>query len=222
MRISNNIVLHYLQDLKPITGPDFNGASQYRLVLPLPEHAAASEECLYLAAPGEDYSLYPECGCLFLCSGALPSAEELRGNIAIGSDIPLYTLMARLNKLFLDLNDWYENMLRVAAAQQDIQEIIRLSEDVIGNYITVSDSALALVAHTANVTIDDPVIRALIEKGYHSEEAYQRFRAAIAHHSPRIGASITSKRASASARSTSSRRSTEMPEQMNSPPSTMR
>ena len=54
--------------------------------------------------------------------------------------------------------------------------MIDVSRDVLGNLITVTDSAYRLIAHTTGASTDDPVTNELIEKGFHGERALARFR----------------------------------------------
>jgi hypothetical protein len=51
-----------------------------------------------------------------------------------------------------------------------------MSEPVIGNFISISDSALSLIAYTKNISTDDPTSLFLIENGYHSEETIKQFK----------------------------------------------
>ncbi|MDR2354873.1 MAG: helix-turn-helix domain-containing protein [Clostridiales Family XIII bacterium] len=85
-------------------------------------------------------------------------------------------LFNELQDLFARLNDWYEDMQNAVILKKTVQDIIDMSERIIGNFISVSDSALALIAYTKNIPTDDPISLFLIENGYHSEEAFRKFR----------------------------------------------
>lgn len=174
MQISFNIVLHGLQDLLPVTGSDFNGSQRFRRVAPL--NAVSNEtDCLYVGSINS-WNGYPQSGCVLLAEDDYPIPENLGSNVVVFGDITAEQLVWRLSGFFLKISEWYENMLLAVASQKGVQEILTLSENIIGNFISVSDSALALVAYTKNTLVDDPIIEYLVENGYHSDESYKLFR----------------------------------------------
>lgn len=96
----------------------------------------------------------------------------------VSGDVTAEQLGWQMSSFFLKISEWYENMLLAVATQKGVQEIITLSENILGNFVSVSDSALALVAYTKNIVADDdPIIKSLIANGYHSDYAYNLFKA---------------------------------------------
>ena len=174
MRISFNIVLNELQDLLPVTGDKFDGSHSFRRVVPLKE-VSDGADCLYVGSI-RTWNGYPESGCVLLAEDNCAIPENLGGNVVVSGSITPEQLVWRMSEFFLKISEWYEDMLLVVASQKGVQEILTLSEKVIGNFISVSDSALALVAYTKNIIAADPIIEYLVENGYHSDDAYRRFK----------------------------------------------
>ena len=107
---------------------------------------------------------------------ARENAETLSGFIVINENLELEQLFSELQDTFVRLNNWYQSMQDAVIRQKSIQDIITLSESVIGNFISVSDSALTLVAYTKNIPTDDPTSLFLIKNGYHSDESIRKFK----------------------------------------------
>lgn len=175
MRISFNIVLNELQALLPVTGKDFDGSRCFRRAAMLTS-TADKDDCLYITS-AHNWNGYPESDCILLAESGFPVPENLGGNTIVFGSLTPEQLCGRISDFFLKISEWYENMLLAVASQNGVQELLTLSENVIGNFISVSDSALALVAYTKNIVADDdPIIKSLIENGYHSDYAYNRFK----------------------------------------------
>lgn len=177
MRISLNMFLHELRHFDTVTGTEFDGSKSFLRVAPLNLGIADGtvEDCLYVGTI-EDISKLPSCGGIILITSDKALPPSLGKSIFVRSDISCFELILRLNTYALTITQWYENMLMAIATQKGIQEILTLSEPVIGNFISVSDSALSLVAYTKNISVSDPVIEYLLANGYHSEETYKHFK----------------------------------------------
>lgn len=102
--------------------------------------------------------------------------EVLRGLIVINENISCRRIFARLQDLFYTVNEWVSTMRRYAYEKRPLQEILELSEPVIGNFISISDSALSLICYTRHIPVDDPVNVKLLANGFHPEETITAFR----------------------------------------------
>lgn len=102
--------------------------------------------------------------------------ELLSGMIIVNEDLDLVELFSEIQETFLQIIDWHRDMQDALINQKSIQDIISLSEPIIGNFISVSDSSLSLLAYTKNIKTDDPTSLFLIEHGYHSEEVVNKFK----------------------------------------------
>ena len=174
MQISYNIILDTLQDLSPIKGKDFDGSQQFLSLMPLTVSGSGIKP-LYIGKLSE-WNGQPTSSCLLLADGS-PVPDELGGNVVVSGDTTVEELARKLSEFFVKINEWYEKTLLAVATNKSIQEILTLSEPIIGNFISVSDSSLSLVGYTKNIIPDDPIIKSLIANGYHSDEAYKLFKA---------------------------------------------
>ena len=171
MQISYNIILDTLQDLSPIKGKDFDGSQQFLSLMPLTVSGSGIKP-LYIGKLSE-WNGQPTSSCLLLADGS-PVPDELGGNVVVSGDTTVEELARKLSEFFVKINEWYEKTLLAVATNKSIQEILTLSEPIIGNFISVSDSSLSLVGYTKNIIPDDPIIKSLIANGYHSDTSSSR------------------------------------------------
>ena len=73
------------------------------------------------------------------------------------------------------VSNWCSKMDEYLIKNRSIQDILSLSESVIGNTITISDSSFALVAYTEGIDCDCRLTSRLIKNGYHDQEAIDLF-----------------------------------------------
>lgn len=102
--------------------------------------------------------------------------DQTEGLILIEEKESPGRIFAQLQDLFCRINEWSAAMLRCAYERRPLQDILDLSEPVIGNFISVSDSALSLVCCTRHIKTDDPLSRKLVANGYHTEDTIRIFR----------------------------------------------
>ncbi|MCD7866079.1 MAG: helix-turn-helix domain-containing protein [Clostridiales bacterium] len=98
-----------------------------------------------------------------------------RGNMVILlTNLKLYELFNRVLQIFRNLREWDEAMSISTASNQGFQDLLDMSESMIGNHIDIMDATFKLLAYTRNVPIpDDPITVNLIEHGYHTEETIE-------------------------------------------------
>ena len=102
--------------------------------------------------------------------------ERLAGMIIINENIELDQMFSEIQDTFVLVNEWYQNMQDAVIRQKTMQDIITMSESVIGNFITVTDTAFSLLAYTKNLQTDDPLQSTLVKNGYHTEESIKVFK----------------------------------------------
>ena len=106
----------------------------------------------------------------------LPRDSAFLSNVILfDTDIDAVDFFILVQKVFEKYFDWCMKMDEYLIKNKSIQEILTLSEKIIGNYITISDSAFSLVAYTQGLTTDDPITVKLVEKGYHDQESINVF-----------------------------------------------
>ena len=141
------------------------GSTFRRLVIIPRDLTQALPDCLYVGIPdGRDARQKPDRRFLLL---HLPARQDQRqprkrgdvlsGLVIINENMDLAEHVFRAaGDLCPHINEWYQSMQDAVIRQKSLQEIITLSEGIIGNFISISDSALTLVAYTKNITTDDP------------------------------------------------------------------
>lgn len=102
--------------------------------------------------------------------------ESLRGLIVINQNISILDLMAHIQDLFFRIDSWQESMRKSVYEHRSLQSLLDLSEPILGNFISISDYSMSLMAYTRNIPIDDPVSVRLIKKGYHPVETTELLR----------------------------------------------
>lgn len=179
-----NIILDNLKQFKPsynpknIDNPVFKG-----IHLLNPESLDLSSEYLYLCTLSEAMKLNQESsGFYYLCIrdrfyDDLETDDDLMaGIININVNIDMASLFNYVQNIFISLNEWILQMQNSLINNKGLQDLMDLSEDVMGNHIVVLDPALKLLAYTKNIKTDDPVSVDLINYGYHTEENIKKFR----------------------------------------------
>jgi len=177
MRLSVNIAVDALQPFAPKVGRGVYRTKAFRKVSALRNETPFEDDCLYVGLLSERRASERITGCCVLIRNCDVSDNEIEAgsDIVVSRDASIPELIDTLRDLYILISEWYENMLLTAASQGSVQDILTLSESIIGNFISASDSALALIAYTKGIDIDDPVSNYLIEYGHHSEDSYKMF-----------------------------------------------
>ena len=106
----------------------------------------------------------------------LETEELLTNTIIINENMELDQLFTEVQDVFFGVNEWVREMQETVIRSKSLQDLLTLSEPVIGNTINISDSALTLLAHTFGISADDPITRALIDNGFHPEANLRLFK----------------------------------------------
>ena len=179
MYITLNLVL---ESLKPYAFRDHIGSGDLRFerLCLLPEEGADIDpEWLYVGGLADALALRSKGERFFcVCTGDEDGGPEsdLSGFIVVSGDISQYQVFSGLQDLFYRINEWTDRMHRCVYEKRPPQDVLDLSEPVIGNFISVSDSALSLVCCTRNIATDDPVSMELVRNGFHPEKTVEIFR----------------------------------------------
>lgn len=120
-------------------------------------------------------------GLYFLCIrdrmvDAREKPESMRGIMIIKRNIELRELLNEAQRIFVRISGWVIAMQRSVMKDEGIQELVTMSEGIIGNHIAVMDSTFKLMAYTKNIETDDPGTNSLIRLGYHPEETVRRLQ----------------------------------------------
>ena len=182
MELTLNILLDELSDCNPLCyikdkSRAFTGV---RLISPNPEKNPSNKlivcklsQALKAKGLGHEYSVAA------VIDSPLPRDSAILQNMVLfDTDLRPELFFIRVQSIFEKYSDWCFEMDQCLIKHRSIQDILTLSETVIGNYITISDSAFSLVAYTQNLKCDDDITRRLVEKGYHDQEAINIFNKA--------------------------------------------
>jgi len=104
-----------------------------------------------------------------------PKNVNENGTIICDYDGDILDFFAYVQASFALVTNWCSKMDEYLIRNRSIQDILALSESVIGNTITISDSSFALVAYTENIDCDCRLTSRLIKNGYHDQEAIDLF-----------------------------------------------
>lgn len=138
-----------------------------------------SPQNIYMCASRELDNTALESGCYFLCinkmSPALRSRCAGKRVVVIENDaITLASAFNTIQRLFTDLREWHQNMHVSLIKNNNVQELLKLSETAIGNPIALVDLGFKLLAHTDGIETDDEVYNDLIHHGYHTARNIDR------------------------------------------------
>ncbi len=183
MRITLDLVLEQLNRHSCQTFIQSGGSLSFERLCLLPERAEelapgrlyVGELSQALALRAQDTPFY--CVCVRDRVHDREETEEaLSGLIVVNENISQRRIYTELQDLFYTVSEWVNQMNRYAYEQRPLQDILELSEPVIGNFISISDSALSLMCYTSHIPIDDPLSVKLLANGFHPEETIAAFR----------------------------------------------
>jgi len=105
----------------------------------------------------------------------IPYDYSLHNTIVVDFSGDMIDFYSYIQSIFSHLFNWCAKMDEYLIKKRSIQEILALSESVLQNTITISDSSFALVAYTEGIPCDDTFTSRLIQNGYHDQTAIDRF-----------------------------------------------
>lgn len=180
---TKNIVLETLQQYRGAhyLGKDSNPV--FKWVAMLPDAAGEMEhDMLYICRLSEAIERnHTKPGFFYLTirdvfTDDFDDTDSLKGIIIINEKRSTEWLLNAVQHRFLEINDWVNEMRTALIDNCDYQRLADLCEPILNNFISIFDSSYTLLAYTKNTPCHDPINIALLEKGYHSDEALQKFR----------------------------------------------
>ena len=181
MQLSLNIINDSLSELNPSvripdTSAKVSAVSIYnkRKKTFVPEHIYVGMLSDILAnepsAPGSYFVAIPDSK----KASDIPSGHLLN-TIVLRTDCEMLDVFETLQALFSDVSTWCEGMDFFLIRKKSIQDVLCLCEQIIGNFITITDSSFSLVAYTNGLKCDCPHTSELIKHGYYTQEAISKF-----------------------------------------------
>ncbi len=183
MDISLNIILDTLSHYRYESYVELPSDITFnRISILLRDIKNTQHNCLYVCLLSDALQVIDEKpGLFYVClrdriHDERETKEYLNNMIIINENLELDRLFSEIQFTFVLVNDWYQNMQDAVIRQRSMQDIITMSESVIGNFITVTDTAFSLLAFTKGLQTDDPLQNALVQNGYHTEDAIKTFK----------------------------------------------
>jgi len=102
--------------------------------------------------------------------------ELLANIVVVNEDISLAELFSTLNNVHAAISSWRVKMADAIIQDRSLEELLSFSQDILGNFISISDSTLSLVAYTHDIAPSDSLSINLIKNGFHDEQAVSLFK----------------------------------------------
>jgi hypothetical protein len=182
MTISLEIILEKLAELNIEPHTQYKNRVFTRIEMLTDNHGSLNPDWLYVCPLSAALTLTKNNNNIaFFCLrdrfNTIDETEELMQNIIVVNDNIMVTqLFSKVLAIYLEIMKWRYDMQNAYIKNKPMQELLILSEPIIENFISISDSSLSLITYTPNIPPEDPVSLALSENGYHPETTIQRFK----------------------------------------------
>lgn len=155
----------------------------FRRVTFLPSDTAAlNPDYLYVALLSHALEAAVENpGAAFLClrdrffRDTTSDAARLRSMLVVDEHISLVELFGAAQDAFFRVSEWTEAMNAAFLRGGTLQELLDLSEPILGNPVNICGPSLELLAATRGIAPTDRTSRLLLEHGCHPAETIRRF-----------------------------------------------
>lgn len=183
MKVSLNIILEKLSDLN--IEPYANKAAREfnRIEMLTDASRPDNPDWLYVCPLSAAITLAKTCsGITFFCLRdrfhTIDETDEVMQNIiVVNENITVLQLFSKVLTIYLEITKWRYEMQDAYIKNKPMQELLILSEPILKNFISISDSSLSLITYTPNIPPEDPISMALLEHGYHPENTIRHFKA---------------------------------------------
>ncbi|MBQ9912193.1 MAG: helix-turn-helix domain-containing protein [Firmicutes bacterium] len=183
MQLSLNIINDALSDLRPSirvldTSSKVSSVSIYNK-----RKKSFSPEHIYVGMLSDLLANEPSSPGVFFV--AIPDKKKpsdipdghLMNAIVLEKECEMLDVFELLQATFSDISTWCEGMDFFLIRKKSIQDVLNLCEQIIGNYITITDSSFSLVAYTNSLKCDCPHTNDLVRHGYYNQDAIAKFNA---------------------------------------------
>lgn len=113
----------------------------------------------------------------FLCIDRENKIEKAPRNLLVlYGTMTMSELLNCLQDRFILVQDWYEKLQHAVLYGASLQQLLDMSENIIGQYIAISDYALRLLAYTKHISCECEVCQDLRKNGVHTGRTLELFR----------------------------------------------
>lgn len=183
MDISLNIILDRLSQFQLEKNIELPTSRKFcRAELPGNPLKTLSVNSIYVANLSQILSIGPEKrkDIIFIClrdreSDAEETPEVMSGIIVVSDDISFETLFTSVQDIFFTFENWLQNAQDTIIKNGSLQDIIDLSEDIIENYVQITDSSFKLLGYTKGIECDEEITVLARKYGFHPESTIKKF-----------------------------------------------
>lgn len=104
---------------------------------------------------------------VIVCPFPIP-IERNNAFVMVETDESSSSIAAAIQLYLLDIYKWIENMHYALANACDCEQLLQLSEPILKNYLSVTDSTFSLIAHTPDIDPIEDASRYLLAHGTYS------------------------------------------------------
>jgi len=183
MQLSLNIINDALSDLKPNSRILDGSAKVSSISIYNKRKKNLTPDHLYIGMLSEILENEPSSpGVFFIAVQDKKKSKDIPENhlmnvIVLEKSCDILDVFEILQTLFSDISTWCEGMDFFLIRKRSIQDILGLCEQIIGNFITITDSSFSLVAYTNGISCDCPHTNELVKHGYYTQNAIAKFNA---------------------------------------------
>ena len=102
--------------------------------------------------------------------------QLLKHVLIVNVNIDFNLFFIKIQDVFYLIADWITQMHECIIHNKTMQEVLDVSEKVMGNFISISNASLTLLAYTKNIACDDEIGVELVKNGYHQDATVAKFK----------------------------------------------
>ncbi len=96
--------------------------------------------------------------------------------ILVDEEKDLRLLFNNIHNVFQRLNEWEMSLEKLPVSRDSLAEIVTLSENILGNFLTIQDGTFKLIAYTENLNPPGEAMSKLVNYGYQAPETMELYR----------------------------------------------
>lgn len=101
--------------------------------------------------------------------------DMMQGIVIINENISYEQVFSSVQEVFCELTQWYLTAQEALIQNRPLQDLVDLSETILGNYVQITDSSFNLLAYTRNTECDEEITIQARKLGYHPESTIKQF-----------------------------------------------
>ncbi|MCR5388116.1 MAG: helix-turn-helix domain-containing protein [Lachnospiraceae bacterium] len=171
-----NITLNIILESLGLRADKEIGSREFTRVLLLNEKTKKNFNTNYLYIAEAEQAYYysvAESEAFFMCIKNDEDDFKRKNLVCVDFDGDLVELLFKVQNEFFRIGEWSREMHMSLLNGKGLNDLLRLSEPILKNSIIITDSGFSLVANTKGIEPKDPIVKKLIQKGYHDTDAIE-------------------------------------------------